>query len=318
MVYIKYLQAFICAFIIVFLLIPQIAKVSKKIGFVDIPNKRKIHTNPVPQLGSIGIFVGFFLTYIIFNRTFNSQIASILIGSTLILLIGTIDDWYKTKGKDFPALPKLIIQIIAAIIVYNSGIVFKGFTNPMTKKYILLPIYLQFFLSVTWIFGVTTVINFVDGMDGLASSICSISSITLFVVALAKNQVSSAMLSIILTGVCIAYLQYNKPPAKIYMGDGGATFLGFMLGIISLDGAFKQTTMLSLLIPFLALGVPIFDNLFVIIKRFIDGKPIYKADRTQLHYRLLSKGLTPPQAVIFICLISLCLALSSIIILLIS
>jgi UDP-N-acetylmuramyl pentapeptide phosphotransferase/UDP-N-acetylglucosamine-1-phosphate transferase len=188
----------------------------------------------------------------------------------------------------------------------------------MTKKYILLPIYLQFFLSVTWIFGVTTVINFVDGMDGLASSICSISSITLFVVALAKNQVSSAMLSIILTGVCIAYLQYNKPPAKIYMGDGGATFLGFMLGIISLDGAFKQTTMLSLLIPFLALGVPIFDNLFVIIKRFIDGKPIYKADRTQLHYRLLSKGLTPPQAVIFICLISLCLALSSIIILLIS
>ncbi len=232
------------------------------------PNKRKIHKKPVPQLGSISIFIGFFFSYLIFAKRGGYQTLSISIGSILILGIGTIDDWYKTKGKDFPAFPKFIVQILASIIVYSSGITFKGFNNPISNNYILLPVCLQFLLSIMWIFGVTTVINFIDGMDGLAASICSISSITLFVVALAKEQDVSAMLSIILVAVCIGYLQYNKPPAKIYMGDAGATFLGFILGIVSLDGAFKQATLLSMTIPFLALGVPIFDNVFVVAKGF--------------------------------------------------
>jgi UDP-N-acetylmuramyl pentapeptide phosphotransferase/UDP-N-acetylglucosamine-1-phosphate transferase len=140
----------------------------------------------------------------------------------------------------------------------------------------------------------------------------------LFVVALAKGQSSSAMMAIILVGVTIAYLRYNKPPAKIFMGDAGATFLGFMLSVIALDGAFKQATMLSLFIPILALGVPIFDNIFVVVKRFLQGKPVYKADASQVHYRLLRTGLNPKQVVAFLCLISACLSLSSIILLLLN
>ena len=123
-------------------------------------------------------------------------------------------------------------------------------------------------------------------------------------------------MAIILVGVAIGYLKYNKPPARIYMGDAGAGFMGYILGIIALDGAFKQTTVLSLFVPILALGVPIFDNLFVVIKRFLNGKPFYKADRSQVHYRLLSAGLNPKQVVLFLCLINVCLSLTSIIIVL--
>ncbi|GIQ67160.1 hypothetical protein PACILC2_57280 [Paenibacillus cisolokensis] len=244
------------------------------------------------------------------------ETAAIFAGGVLLIVIGTIDDWYKTKGKDFPALPKMIVQVSAAVLVYASGIAFTGFYNPMSGEYVVLPEILQFILTILWIFGVTTVINFSDGMDGLAGGLAAISAITLFIVALAKGQSSSAVMAIALVGITLAYLRYNKPPAKIFMGDAGATFLGFILAVIALDGAFKQATVLSLFIPILALGVPIFDNLFVVAKRFMQGKAIYEADASQAHYRLLRSGMTQKQAVLFLYLISTCLSLSSIILLL--
>lgn len=262
------------------------------------------------------MFAGFMAVYFGYVRQWNHKSAAILAGALLVLFIGIIDDWYKTHGKDFPAWPKLIVQLIAAVIVYKAGIVFTGFHNPFIKADIALPIWIQFVLSITWIFGVTTVINFSDGMDGLAGGLCSISAATLFVVALAKGQSDSAMMAIILVGVALSYLRYNKPPAKVFMGDAGATFLGYMLGIIALDGTFKQATVLSLFIPILALGVPILDNIYVVLKRFKEGKPVYKADRSQVHYRLLSTGLNPKQIVLFLCLISVCFSLTSIILLL--
>lgn len=311
-----YFLAFIVAFTIVYILIPPLGKIATKIDFVDRPTKRKLHKEPVPNLASIGIFAGFIITYFLISRGLNKQSLAILIGSVLILSIGIVDDWYKTRSKDFPALPKMLVQILAAIIAYKSGIVFYGLNNPFTHHYVILPVFIQFILSIVWMFGVTTVINFIDGLDGLAGGISSISSMTLFVVALAKGNSDSALMAIILTGVTISYLKYNKPPAKIYMGDAGATFLGFILGIISLNGAFKQATILSLFIPILALGVPIIDNIYVVIRRLLDGKPAYKADRSQIHYRLLSKGLKPKEVVVFLCLVSVCCSLTSIIILL--
>ncbi|GAB1533224.1 MraY family glycosyltransferase [Brevibacillus formosus] len=265
---------------------------------------------------SYAIFVGFAASFLLFSKESTGQTIAVLSGSLLLLIIGTIDDWYKTQGKDFSALPKLIVQISAAVIVYLSGITFSGFYNPLSGEYILLPQWLQFILTILWIFGVTTVINFSDGMDGLAGGLSAISAGTLFVVALVKGQSTSAIMAISLIGVALAYLRYNKPPAKIFMGDAGATFLGFILAVIALDGAFKQATVLSLFIPILALGVPIFDNLFVVTKRFLQGKPIYQADASQVHYRLLRSGLNPKQVVTFLCLISVCFSLTSIILLL--
>ncbi|WP_375295485.1 MraY family glycosyltransferase [Paenibacillus doosanensis] len=306
------------SFLIVLWLIPPLRKLAYKIDFVDKPrpdSERKIHREPIPLTAGIAIFAGFVITYFIFIRDNFSQSLAIMAGGLLVLSIGIVDDWYKTHGKELPALPKLVVQLLAAVIVYQSGIVFHGFTNPFTGEEILLWTWAQFLLTVTWIFGVTTVINFSDGMDGLAGSLSTISAVTLFIVALAKGQPDSAMMAILLVGVGLGYLKYNKPPAKVFMGDAGASFIGFMLAVIALNGAFKQATVLSLFIPILALGVPIFDNLFVVVKRFLNGKPIYQADATQAHYRLLASGLNTKQALMVLCLINVCFSLTSIIIL---
>lgn len=316
---ILYLLTFLLSFLIVYVLIPPLGKLAFRLDFVDKPRadvERKIHRQPIPLTASYAIFAGFFISYLLFTRNFSWETGALFAGGVLLLAIGTVDDWYKTKGKDFPALPKLIVQVSAAVLVYAAGITFSGFVNPFSGDYVLLPGWLQFVLTILWIFGVTTVINFSDGLDGLAGGLSAISAVTLFVVALTKGQTNSAMLSIALIGVTLAYLRYNKPPAKVFMGDAGATFLGFMLAVIALDGAFKQATVLSLFIPVLALGVPIFDNLFVVIKRMLQGKSPYVADAGQVHYRLLRAGLNQKQVVMFLYLISTCLGLSSIILLL--
>ncbi|WP_374705943.1 MraY family glycosyltransferase [Paenibacillus antibioticophila] len=316
---ILYLYSFLLSFLIVYLLIPPLGKLAFRLDFVDKPREdveRKLHRKPIPLTASYAIFIGFFSSYLLLTRDFSYETGALFLGGVLLLAIGTVDDWYKTKGKDFPALPKFAVQVSAAILVFFSGISFTGFVNPFSGDYVLLPIWLQFILTILWIFGVTTVINFSDGLDGLAGGLSAISAATLFIVALTKGQTTSAMLSITLIGAALAYLRYNKPPAKIFMGDAGATFLGFILAVIALDGAFKQATVLSLFIPVLALGVPIFDNLFVVIRRFLQGKAIYEADASQVHYRLLRAGLSGKQAVMFLYLISTCLGLSSIILLL--
>lgn len=313
----RYLIALIISYAISVLILPPLIDFALKKQFVDRPTQRKIHKEPTPLIGGIAIFISFFLTYAIFIRDFNSKFISILKGSLLIVGIGIIDDWYKVNKKDFPALPKLIVQLLASVIIYNAGIVFAGFTNPLNNSYVLLPEWLQFVLTLLWIFGVTTVINFSDGMDGLAGGLTSISALTLFIVALTKHQPYSAMLTIILIGSTLGFLKFNRAPAKVFVGDSGATFMGFMLAIISLDGVFKQATLISLLVPVLALGVPILDNIFVVFKRIREGKPFYLADDSQAHYRLLASGLNQKQTVSVLLLVNTCLCLVSIIITLI-
>lgn len=311
-----YLFAFLTSFITVVLVTPLLIKFAVKIDFVDRPTERKKHKTPIPLLGGVGIFLGFMIGYILFVDHIEKRSVAIIFSSFLIILIGIIDDWYKTKSKEFPVFPRLMVQIFAAIIIYASGIRFSGFTNPFTHMYIVLPVWLQFILTIMWIFGVTTVINFSDGMDGLAGGLCTISGSTLFIVALFMGQTVSAMMSILLVGASIGFLRYNRYPARTFMGDSGANFMGFILAVIALDGAFKNATLISIFIPILALGLPIFDNIFVVVKRFLSGKPVYKADATQLHHRLLKAGLTPKQVVFVLYLLSMCLNLTSIIILL--
>lgn len=314
----KYLLATIIAFSIVFILTPILMKLAFKYNFTDKPTKRKMHKGETPLCGGIAMFIGFFASYFIifYNYNFDEKYG-IFIGALLILIIGVVDDYYKSIGKEFAIIPRLIIQILAAIIVYRSGITFEGFTNPITNEYITLSPIVQFVLTITWIFGVTTVINWSDGMDGLAGGLSFISAMTFAATAIILGQPPSLLFSLITAGVVLAFLFYNKYPAKVFMGDSGANFLGFILSIIALDGAFKGATILSLMIPILALAVPIFDNIFVIFKRFSEGKPIYQADRSQIHYRLQEKGLNTKQIVAFISIISLTCSGISILLLLI-
>lgn len=314
----KYLIATVLSFSIVFILTPILMKLAIKYNFTDKPTKRKKHRGPIPLCGGISMFIGFFIPYFIvfYDHPFKEKYG-IFIGALLILIIGVVDDYYKSIGKEFAIAPRLIVQVLAAIIVYKSGVAFYGFTNPFTNTYVVLPSIIQFLLTITWIFGVTTVINWSDGMDGLAGGLSFISAMTFAASAVILAQPPSLLFSLMTAGVVLAFLFYNKYPAKIFMGDSGANFLGFILSIIALDGAFKAATILSLLIPILALAVPIFDNIFVIFKRFSEGKPVYQADRSQLHYRLEAKGLNTKQVVTFISGISLAFSVISILMLLI-
>jgi UDP-N-acetylmuramyl pentapeptide phosphotransferase/UDP-N-acetylglucosamine-1-phosphate transferase len=236
----------------------------------------------------------------------------------LILAIGLVDDFYKTRKKEFPVFPRLIVHIGVASLVFWAGIRFYGISLPGADiaNPPAFPIIIQYILTVLWIFGVTTVINWTDGLDGLAGGFSGITAVTLFFFALMMRETTSAFMSVALIGCIIAFLRFNWFPAKIYMGDAGANLLGYMLAVISLHGAFKQATIISLVIPVLALGVPIFDSIFVVIKRFIQRKPIYKPDHSHLHQRLAKKGLNPVQTVLFLYLLCVCVNLTSIIIML--
>ncbi|GAA0084348.1 MraY family glycosyltransferase [Clostridium sp. CTA-7] len=314
----QYILSFILAFLIVYLITPFLIKLSFRYSFTDKPTKRKKHRGETPLCGGLSMFIGFFIVYFTVNNyTPLREKIWILIGASLILLIGLIDDSFKTRGKEFPIYPRLIVQLLAAFIIFKAGIVFRGFMNPFTGVYIQLSGSIQFLLTITWIFGVTTVINWSDGMDGLAGGLSLISSITFAGAAIILKQSESVNMSLIVSGVTLGFLLYNKYPAKIFMGDSGANFLGFILSIIALDGAFKQATLMSLFIPILALAIPIFDNIFVIVKRFLEGKPVYQADRSQIHYRLEAKGFTPKQVVTYINMVSLAFSAISIILLLI-
>ena len=313
----KYILGILLSFLIVFLILPQLMKISKKLEFTDKPTKRKQHKSSTPLCGGIGMYIGFFCIYFLFRvQRLDFQIG-VFVGATLIVLIGLVDDFYKSRGKEFPIYPRLIIQLLAAYIVYKNGVVFTGFNNPFTDAYIFLPEWLELILTITWIFGVTTVINWSDGMDGLAGGISVVSCFTFFFAAVILGQEWSALTCCILGGAILGFLYYNRYPAKTFMGDSGANLLGFLLSIIALDGAFKSTTVMSLFIPILALAVPIFDNLFVIYKRFREGKPVYQADRSQVHFRLKERGMSTNQVVSYILLISLVCSLTSIILLLI-
>lgn len=313
-----YILAMVVSLLGSFITMPFLMKLANKLQFTDKPNKRKQHKKPTPLCGGIALYIGFFISYFTFykDEDFKKQL-TVFVAATMILAIGLIDDWYKTKGKEFAIFPRLVIQLLSAILVFKAGIFLRGFTNPFTGYYLLLDPIVQFLLTITWIFGVTTVINWSDGMDGLAGGLSLISAMTFFAAAIILGQGESAIVSIMLVGTILGFLYYNKFPAKVFMGDSGANLLGFILSVTALDGAFKQATILSLFIPILALAVPIFDNIFVIFKRFSEGKPVYQADRSQIHFRLEEKGFTTVQVVNYIMLISLTFSILSVILLLV-
>ena len=252
---------------------------------LDVPNdKRKIHTKPMPLLGGIGIFLSFLLGYMLFAPK-NNLMLSILISSFLIMLLGLFDDMTKSETP-MPNKYKMIVQVVvAAIVVFYGGISLDkasifglkinfGFLSP--------------FLSLIIIVGIINAINLIDGLDGLCAGISSIYFLTIAVIGFILNKFGGLdiILSLIMLGATLGYLFHNFPPAKIYQGDAGSTFLGLMIAVIFLLG-FKTTTMTSLIIPGLLLALPIMDTLFAIIRRKIKGQSIDHADREHIHHQFL-------------------------------
>ncbi len=303
----------VVAFFFVFLTVPYIRKFAIRIGFVDKPNQRKIHTEPVPLLGGMAIYFGFVVTSAIFGYT-GSTFFGIATGGLVIFLIGVVDDFYKTRGRDFKAWPKFLMQIVAALILVLYGIRISGVNLPFAHGYFTFPIWISVFATLVWVVAITNMMNFLDGVDGLASGLAAISAITLFFIALLKGQTEMAVLAIALVGSALGFLRHNFHPARIFMGDAGATFLGFVLAAIAIDGAFKSATLVSILVPVLALGVPILDAIWVVIRRFRENRPIYIADKGHTFHLLMKSGLTQTQTVTFLYLLGICFSLASIVV----
>ncbi|MDP5275801.1 MraY family glycosyltransferase [Chengkuizengella axinellae] len=311
-----YLLPFIVAFGTVYALVPVMKDAAIKIKFVDQPSKRKIHHSPIPLMGGVIIYVGCICSMLIFDGL-STRTLSLLIGGTTLLLVGLLDDWYKTKGLDFPVMPRIIIYLLASSIPIFFGLKIEGITNLTGEGMIFFPNWIGWIVTITWVFCITNMVNFIDGVDGLATGIVTISASTLFVVSILIDQQGSATMAIIIVACCLAFLAYNFYPAKIFMGDAGAIFLGYALAILSLDGALKSATMVSIIVSVFAIGVPIFDTIFVLIRRLIQNKGLHKADNLHTHHSLMKWGLTQIQTVSFLYLIGVVFSLMSIIIFLV-
>lgn len=298
--------AFVVSGIISYTAMPFIINLADKIGAIDVPkDARRVHSKPIPRLGGLGIFFGFLISALCFIHP-NEKVLATLLASGLIVCMGIIDDISPLKAKT-----KLLIQIFCAGIITWAGIRINFFTNPFEDDILIVLNLLSIPVTIFWIVGITNTVNLIDGLDGLAAGISTIAALTLAIVALTSGQYITATLLMGVVGGAVGFLPYNFNPAKIFMGDTGSLFLGFILAVASIIGTIKGATVLAVIIPLFALAIPILDTTFAIIRRFLAGKPIMGADKGHLHHRLLSKGLSQKKTVVYLYAVSALIGASS-------
>lgn len=299
-VFIIILTTFLTSLILTYLLI----KISKNMNIMDIPNERSVHKKPTPLLGGIAIFLSFLFGFILFGNQ-NPLMISILIASFLILLLGIFDDIKPIKARY-----KFVIHILVAlIVVFYGGLKLTHvdiFGLSLNFKW------MSPYITILIIVGIINAVNLIDGLDGLCAGISSIYFLTIGVIALILNKFNGLdiILSFIMLGATLGFLVFNFPPAKIFMGDTGSTFLGLMISVIMLLG-FKTVTLTSLLIPLVLLILPITDTLFAIIRRALNKKPIGQADKEHIHHQLL-KHLSTRKTILVIYVVDLIFSVVSI------
>jgi len=272
--------------------VPFVIAFSKKEGLVDMPNERKIHKIPVSRIGGVAIWISTMLTFlflvVLSYYPYGSLVSGLLLGGSLMFLLGLIDDIYNLDAKF-----KLLIQILIVTVVYCLGVKFDTIFDPFNPMggVIHLNNWLSYPLTLLWIVGISNAVNFIDGVDGLAGSVITVNAITLAIIALAMTPPNpiSALIAFILAGSMMAFLTFNFNPAKIFMGDSGALFSGFMLASISITGVMKSAT-LAILLPFIVLAVPIMDITYSSLRRIFKGKSPFVADAEHIHHKLLKAG----------------------------
>lgn len=294
---------FFVALVVALIVTPFVKKLAIYMGAVDKPNHRKVHSRIMPRLGGLAIYIAFLAAYL-WVAPQNKLTWGIIAGGTIIVITGLIDDRFQISPK-----LKLLGQLIAAIVVVGSGLTVEFINLPFSGIFIFG--WLSIPITILWIVGVTNSVNLIDGLDGLAAGVSAIATTAILIVALIMGNEEVSMLSVALLGATLGFLYYNFYPAKIFMGDTGALFLGFMLASMSILG-FKYVTLFAFVMPILILGVPISDTIFAIIRRKINKKPIYEADKNHLHHRLLQLGLSHRQTVLVIYGISVLFGLSAI------
>lgn len=316
-----YILTFLLAFFSSVFLTGVLRSLGTKYGIVSVPRNRDIHKKPVPRIGGIAIFLAFLVFSMVFlfsakgGLNLDKHIVAIWIGSIIIAGSMLLDDIFGLS-----AWQKLLLQVVAVLVLIASGIGIEKLPNPFGHEFNLNSIYIPIFkykgivyhfsllsdlLTLIWVVGMMNVINFIDGVDGLAGGVSFISVFTIFLLAisLGVNQPQTAMMAITLAGAIAGFLVWNFPPAKIFMGDSGSMFLGFLLGALTIVSGGKLATV------FLVLGFPIIDGLFVVGGRILKRKnPFTTPDKTHLHHRFLEAGFTPRQAIVSLYLISIAFA----------
>ena len=277
------------ALLIVVLLTPAVGGMVRMLGVVDRPGARRVNRSPVPRLGGLALFFGIFVPALAF-LPLGHETKGLLLGMAVATMVGAIDDfrglvWWEKLGG----------QIAAAAIPTGFGIWVQRFTFPIVGVHAL-PEWVGIPLTIFWIVAIMNMVNFLDGLDGLAAGVCAISGATFCVIALSLGRPEPAILAAIVLGGCVGFLRHNFYPARIFMGDSGALLLGFTLGALAVQGLLKTAAVATLLFPLLVLAVPILDTSFVVAKRLKYGEPVHKADRYHLHHRFLNIGYSQKRA----------------------
>ncbi len=279
------------AFAIVVLLTPAVGGMARLLGVVDRPGERRLNKRPIPRLGGLAIFLGILVPSLAF-LSLDGEMRGIVLGAAVACVVGAVDDF---RGLD--PLPKLAGQIAAASIPLAFGVWIDHFTFPFIGVVDLSP-WVGMPLTVVWIVAVMNMVNFLDGMDGLAAGVCAIAGLTFAILALSLGKVDAALLSAVVAGACIGFLRHNFFPARIFMGDSGALVLGFTLATVSISGLLKTASTVVLFLPLLVLAVPIIDTSFVVAKRVKYRQPISSPDRSHLHHRFMNIGFSQRRAAV--------------------
>ena len=297
-----HLIAFLISVAVVLWTIPDVKTVALKFGIVDKPNARKIHKAPVARVGGVSIFTGTIIALLIVWRLGGftaipleqqQELWGLIIGSVLFFCIGFADDLLNLSASS-----RLLMQIVVATISWLMGVridfLSVPFSNLIQTDFLSLPI------TVIWLVGMANAINWIDGVDGLAAGVSGIAAVVMLIVTLFMDQPAAAVVAAALAGSALGFLRYNFNPAQIFMGDGGAYFMGFTLAGVGVIGLVKTTAITAVLLPYLILAVPILDMSAVILSRISKGKSPFIADKSHLHHWLLNAGISQRLTVLFI------------------
>ena len=294
------------SFLFVMLVTPFIIRVANHVGALDIPNKRKVHTVPIPRLGGVGIFLGFLLGYMIYG-TPSAIMNSVLIGSFIIVLTGVVDDI-----KPLDAKTKFIGQLIASLIIVFYGHLL---INDLSAFNINIDFdwYISYPITIFFILGCINCMNLIDGLDGLSSGLSAIYFLTIGIIACFKGNIGlDLVITFVMLGSVLGFLVHNFHPATIFAGDSGSMFMGFIIAVVALLG-FKNVTLTSLIIPLFILAIPICDTVFAIIRRLLKGESISTPDKFHIHHQLLNRNFSQTETVLIIYLVDLLFAAASIV-----
>lgn len=305
------IAAFAVAAVLSYFFTPPVKNFAHKVGAIDVPkDARRMHKKPIPRLGGLAIYGGFLCSILIFGQLDETMLC-VLLGAAIIVALGIFDDALALGAK-----LKFVVQIVAAAIPVCIGDLQIGlFTNlnPLSDTPFVHLGILAVPVTIIWIVGITNAVNLIDGLDGLAVGVSSIAAITMLAVALLTGNMPIAITMAALAGACIGFMPYNLNPAKIFMGDTGSTFLGYMLATVSIMGLFKFYAVISFAVPFLILGLPIFDTANAIIRRVAAGRSPMSPDRGHVHHKLIDMGFNQKQAVAILYAISATLGLTAVV-----